>query len=570
MTGEKKGSDAKVMNRWIIVVAAIVIQLSLGAIYAWSVFTPPLSAPLPDDDYQGITEDNGITIVLDGSLQVGKVTNLTLYFTKNGEPVEALKNITVSLELRDTSDKPVKDDKVVQFVGIVYKEGKPIKAGPYTPKTAGDHLYITPKVAKAGNWHIIVNGDIWENGGSVKYDYEVLQKVKTGEYGFSISQTQLIFAVGLLTFAIFTIIGGRLSARFGPRNMAIAGGVILGAGYIIASFMGSSLIGLIFTIGILGGAGIGLGYVVPIATGVKWFPDKKGLISGLAVAGFGFGALLWVKLCTGFIFGPLELSGDWPGLYGSMEVSEVFRLYGIIFLITVVGAGLIMRNPPEGWKPKGWNPPEQTKKATGNVEFTSSQMRRTPQYWMLFFMFMVGAGSGLMVIGVIQLFGKFALMENGIPSADAVIIATTAFALFYSLANGFGRIIWGALSDKIGRKTAFIAMFALQGIMMIAFFFVGGNEYLLYLSAAIIGFNFGGNFALFPSATADFFGNKSVGLNYGWVFLSYGFGGIIGPLLGGIMGDMEYWMWAFIPAGIACLFAAVLAFLLKPPVKKEN
>jgi OFA family oxalate/formate antiporter-like MFS transporter len=175
-----------------------------------------------------------------------------------------------------------------------------------------------------------------------------------------------------------------------------------------------------------------------------------------------------------------------------------------------------------------------------------------------------------MVIGVIQLFGKFALVENGIPSADAVIIAGTAFALFYSLANGFGRIIWGALSDKIGRKTAFVAMFTLQGLMMIAFFFVGGNEYLLYLSAAIIGFNFGGNFALFPSATADFFGNKSVGLNYGWVFLSYGFGGILGPLLGGIMGDMEYWMWAFIPAGIACLFAAVLAFLLKPPMQKEN
>jgi OFA family oxalate/formate antiporter-like MFS transporter len=112
-------------------------------------------------------------------------------------------------------------------------------------------------------------------------------------------------------------------------------------------------------------------------------------------------------------------------------------------------------------------------------------------------------------------------------------------------------------------------MFGLQGIMMLLFFFIGGNEFLLYAGATIIGFNFGGNFALFPAATADFFGNKSVGLNYGWVFLSYGFGGIIGPIAGGIMGDNSAWMWAFIPAGILLLLCAGIAFLLKPPVKKE-
>jgi OFA family oxalate/formate antiporter-like MFS transporter len=100
------------------------------------------------------------------------------------------------------------------------------------------------------------------------------------------------------------------------------------------------------------------------------------------------------------------------------------------------------------------------------------------------------------------------------------------------------------------------------------FYFIGGNEYLLYLGAAVIGFNFGGNFALFPSATADFFGNKSVGLNYGFVFFSYGIGGIIGPMLGGLMGDMNLWIWAFIPAGIALLISAVIAFLLKPPKEK--
>ncbi|MGA1819902.1 MAG: OFA family MFS transporter [Thermoplasmatota archaeon] len=570
--------EQKVMNRWIIVVGAILIQLCLGAIYAWSVFTPPLSAPLPDDDFADISTDNGISVVLDGGLKVGDEVNISITFTESDVKVADLHNLTVSLQLRDEDNKNVKDDKVIQFVGIVYKEGKPITAGPYTPvldEQTGNY-YINLKVSKSGNWHIMIQGNRWvDNETLEEYEFEVLQKVSTGKFGFSISQTQLIFATGLFFFALFTIFGGRLSKRFGPRNIAIAGGAVLGAGYILASFMGTSFFGILFAIGVLGGIGIGLGYVVPIAVGVKWFPDKKGLISGLAVAGFGFGALLWIKLCTGFVFGPIDLTPGWSGFYGDgMSVSTVFLIYGIAFAATVITGGLLMKNPPEGWTPKGWEPPVVKKgeedKATGAVEFTSKQMIKTPQYWMLFFMFMIGAGAGLMVIGVIQLFGKDALIDNGYSRADAVTIAATAMALFYSLANGFGRIAWGAISDKIGRRWAFISMFAIQGAMMMLFFFIGGNEYLLYLGAAIIGFNFGGNFALFPSATADFFGNKSVGLNYGFVFFSYGIGGLLGPMLGGIMGDMNYWVWAFIPAGIALFISAVLAFLLKSPRKKDE
>jgi len=566
--------EQKVMNRWIIVVGAILIQLSLGAIYAWSVFTPPLSAPLPDNEFTDIVDDEDISVVLDGELKVGEVVNISITFMGNDVKVTDLGNLTVSLRLRDEDNKDVKDDKVIQFVGIVYKEGKPITAGPYTPALndlTGNYI-INPKVSKAGNWHIVIQGDRQDNGTLKEYEFEVLQKVSTGKFGFSISQTQLIFATGLFFFALFTIIAGRLSKKFGPRNIAIAGGAVLGAGYILASFVGTSFFGILATIGILGGMGIGLAYVVPIAVGVKWFPDKKGLISGLAVAGFGFGALLWIKLCRGFEFGPINLTPGWGGFFGDgMTVSTVFLIYGIAFAATVIIGGLLMKNPPEGWSPKGWEPPEATsEKATGSVEFTSKQMIKTPQYWMLFFMFMVGAGAGLMVIGVIQLFGKSALVDNDIEAAKAATIASTAMALFYSLANGFGRIAWGAISDKIGRRWAFISMFGLQGIMMILFYFVGGNEWLLYIGAAVIGFNFGGNFALFPSATADFFGNKSVGLNYGFVFFSYGIGGLIGPMLGGIMGDMNLWIWAFIPAGIALFISAGLAFLLKSPKKKDE
>lgn len=142
-------------------------------------------------------------------------------------------------------------------------------------------------------------------------------------------------------------------------------------------------------------------------------------------------------------------------------------------------------------------------------------------------------------------------------------MTNTAMGFFYALMNGLGRIIWGTLSDKLGRKNSIVLMSPLQGIMMIVFYFIAGNEWGLYIGAAVIGFNFGGNFALFPAATADLFGNKNVGINYPWVFLAYGVGGIAGPFLGGAMGDAQAWIWAFIPAGVACLVLAGIATRLR-------
>lgn len=389
-----------------------------------------------------------------------------------------------------------------------------------------------------------------------------------GMFQFTKTQTQVIFSLGLASFAVvMALIAGKWQAKSGPRVVAITGGRVMGAGYVIAGLVGSSFWGILIGVGLLGGAGIGLGYVCPIATCVKWFPDKKGLITGLAVAGFGFGALIWIKLTSGFVFGPINLTPGWKGLFGAgWTVSNVFIFYGLLFAALVTIGSLALKNPPEGWKPRGWVAPTGVAaSASGQDNYTVAQMIKTPQYISLFAIFMVGATAGLMVIGVIGLFGKDALTNSGIDAAKAMVIAGTAMGLFYSLMNGLGRIIWGLVSDKLGRKPSIVLMSLLQGIMLIAFYFIGGAEWGLYLAAAVIGFNFGGNFALFPAATADFFGNKSVGSNYPWVFLSYGVGGIVGPILGGVMGDAKAWMWAFIPAGIACLLASVVAMMLKPP-----
>jgi OFA family oxalate/formate antiporter-like MFS transporter len=301
---------------------------------------------------------------------------------------------------------------------------------------------------------------------------------------------------------------------------------------------------------------------------VKWFPDKKGLITGLAVAGFGFGALIWVKLTTGFKFGQVDLTPGWEGLFGpgmGWTVNQVFLLYGVLFAVLVGIGSLVLVNPPEGWLPEGWTPPPATEASSGSANFKASQMVRTPQFWGLFMTFVFGATAGLMVIGCIGLFGKESLVASGIADAEATIMAGTAMGLFYALFNGLGRIIWGLASDWIGRKNAIILMSALQGVMMIAFFYIGRAEWGLYIGAAVIGFNFGGNFALFPAATADFFGNKNVGTNYPLVFLAYGVGGLVGPILGGAMKDAHAWLWAFVPAGIACLVGAVIMIAMRPP-----
>jgi OFA family oxalate/formate antiporter-like MFS transporter len=422
-------------------------------------------------------------------------------------------------------------------------------------------------------WLVVVGGILIQLCLGAIYAWSAFTKeLEAAPFSFTKTQTQVIFSVGLATFAVvMALFAGKWQKKAGPRVVAITGGLVLGLGYVLAGLAGASFWGILLGVGVLGGTGIGLGYVCPIAALVKWFPDKKGLITGLAVAGFGFGALIWIKLTSGFVFGPVDLTPGWGGLYGmGWGVNKVFILYGVLFAVLVCLGALVMVNPPDGWLPAGWAPPSAAKAATtGGRDFTTLQMVRTPQYWILFVDFVVGATAGLMVIGVIKQFGMDVLQEGGVARDAANNITGTAMGLFYALFNGFGRIVWGVVSDKTGRKTAILLMSLLQGAMMIAFFFMGGSALGLCLGAAVIGFNFGGNFALFPAATADYFGNKNVGINYPWVFMAYGVGGVVGPILGGMMGDAKVWMWAFVPAGIACLAAAMVTLMLRPPASAE-
>jgi len=368
-----------------------------------------------------------------------------------------------------------------------------------------------------------------------------------GPFKYTASQTSWIFSAGLASFAFTMIVAGRLQDKYGPRIIAVIGGLMLGTGYIAASFTGTSFALMLIFIGILGGAGIGMGYVCPIAACVKWFPDLKGLITGLAVAGFGAGAFIFVKM-----------AGSWMGLIASQGVNGTFLIFGIIFAVSVVVGAFLLSNPPAGWKPAGWNPPVNTDgSAKAEVtNLTQGQTVKTIQFWMIWLAFVFSAGCGLMVIKCLKNFG---VLEGGLTAAAAGS-ALGLLALF----NGLGRVVWGSISHKLTAKYSVVLMCLLQGGMMFFLLGMGSSASALAIAACWIGFNFGGNFALFPLLTLENFGPKNLGANYGAVFTSYGVGGILGPVMAGKVWDnMGTFKTAFIVAAIACVAAAVLTFLLK-------
>jgi MFS family permease len=430
------------------------------------------------------------------------------------------------------------------------------------------------KESTFNRWWIVVGGILIQLALGAIYAWSLFTKPLTdaeGLYKWTASQAAWVFSLGLLTFAVVMVLAGRWQARIGPRPVAILGGVVLGLGYILAGFLGGSFVAQLLLIGVVGGAGIGLAYVVPIAVLVKWFPDMKGLITGLAVAGFGFGATIWVK-AGGAWFGLVEHLH----LFGLPPVQSTYVLYGALFFLMVFLGGLVMINPPEGYRPEGWEPPPgDAGHATGAVDFSSGEMLRTGQFWAIWFTFVCSALAGLMVIYCIKLFGIDALkFKAGYTVEQASAIAGTAMA-FYAILNGLGRITWGAVSDKIGRKAALIAMCFFQGVAMLAFYYLGGAKLGLIVGASIIGFNFGGNFALFPAITADFFGNKNVGLNYGWVFLAYGIAGVAGPQIAGwfkdaakTATDASAWQTPFFIAAAACVLGGIIMTVVKAPRKK--
>lgn len=363
-----------------------------------------------------------------------------------------------------------------------------------------------------------------------------LQKI----LNISPTQASLPFSFVLISFALATVIGGRWQDKVGPRTVAITGGILLGLGMILASFA-RSLTTVILFYGVISGIGIGLAYVCPISAGVKWFPDKRGLITGLSVAGFGAGALIVAPLARAMI--------------DSVGVFNTFRILGVIFFVLVFIGALILRNPPAGYKPAGWNPPQVT--ASTKVDYTAKEMLSTGQFYLIWLMYFIGCASGLMVIGQTSPIGQ----ELAKYTKETAALGVSLLAIF----NAVGRIFWGKISDSFGRMKTLFLMFLICGLAILSYNLIANAPVWFWFGISLVGFCFGGYLALFPAVTADLFGTKSVGINYGFVFTAYGVGGLLSNIFAPRVKELTGgYSVAFIVTGVLCLIGAILTFLVKP------
>ncbi|MFH1004954.1 MAG: OFA family MFS transporter [Bacteroidota bacterium] len=356
-------------------------------------------------------------------------------------------------------------------------------------------------------------------------------------------QASLPFSAVLIFFALATILGGRWQDKAGPRIVAITGGVLLGLGMILAgSYNVTSLKSIILFYGVVSGIGIGLAYSCPIAVGVKWFPDKRGLITGLSVAGFGAGAL---------IVGPLASK-----LIVTNGISGTFATLGLMFLVIVSIGALILRNPPAGYVPTGWIPP--VKAASSKANFSASEMLSTKQFYLIWFTYFFGCASGLMIIGQTSPIGQ----EVAKYSAGTAALGVSLLAIF----NTLGRILWGKISDSFGRTKTLFTIFLICGITILSYNLIATYPAWYWIGISLVGLCFGGYLALYPAINADFFGTKNVGINYGIIFTAYGVGGLLSnifaPKVKELTGSYDI---AFIIMAIACFLSAVLVFLIKVP-----
>jgi len=370
------------------------------------------------------------------------------------------------------------------------------------------------------------------------YSWGVIKKALVSDWHWTNTDAALPFTVSAAVFAFTMIFAGRAQDKFGPRMVTIFGGIMLGGGLILSGFA-KDLTTMVLTFGVIGAIGIGLGYSAATPCAMKWFDSsKKGLITGIVVSGVGLS--------------PAYMTPITSYLLGQYGISNTFIILGVFAIAVVTILSFFLSNPTEKIISKA----AETKTAPKGNDYTWQEALQTPQFYLLWVMYLLSATAGLMLIAHLP---SIAAVQADWKTAAMLLVPVLA------IFNALGRVGAGFLSDKLGRSRAMMVIFLVQAINMFLFTFYTTIPVLM-IGSAVAGIAYGAVFSLFPTTTAEFFGMKNLGVNYGMIFTGWGIAGVVGPILGGMVADKTgSYSYGYIVAGIFLVIATAMVSLLKAP-----
>lgn len=384
------------------------------------------------------------------------------------------------------------------------------------------------KEKNENRWLIVLGTVIAQLGLGTIYTWSLFNQPLVDKFGWQLSKVTITFSIASFALAFSTLAGGKLQEKLGIRKLISISGLILGIGLILTSKV-TSLSMLYVTAGIIVGAADGVAYLTSLSNCIKWFPEKKGLISGISVGAYGTGSLIF-KYING-------------SLINSNGVSEAFLYWGIIAMILVVIGAQLLKDAPII--------SSNTNNNLNEKDFSIKEMLKTKDAYFLFLIFFTACMSGLYLIGIVKDIG---VQLAGLTPA----VAANAVAMV-AIFNTAGRIILGALSDKLGRLNIIIFTLAVTTVSVFVLSFVHLNFIIFFACVASIAFCFGGNITVFPTIIGDFFGSKNQTKNYGIIYQGFGFGALSGSFIAALAGGF---IPTFIIVGGLCIISIILTSMM--------
>ena len=392
-------------------------------------------------------------------------------------------------------------------------------------------------------WWIAVAGVFLQMALGAAYAWSVFRIPLSKEFGWSISQVTSTFLISWFFLGCASFVGGLWMKRRHPRVVAMTAGLLWGGGVFLASFSAHKLWWLYLTYGVIGGTGLGMGYVVPIAVLVKWFPDRRGFITGFAVAGFGSGSVVSAP------------AAGW--LMKHVGLMPTFAYLGVAYAIVAVLAGAFMQNPPEGWKPEGWAPTAAQRSQRSDRDYTVGQAVVTWQWWAICLLMSVNTMSGLSIISQ----ASPILQEMGKASAETAAFLVGIVAIF----NGVGRIFWSWVSDLTSRRIAFFLMYLAEVVLFWTYHSIDSLP-LLTVATFVVAMCYGGAYGITPAFAADYFGPRDVGSIFGLMMLPWAFAAAAGPAVFAYLRQVNgNYTQALYVIAVTMTVALLLPILITPP-----